>query len=105
LPRGTFLNCFRSEVSELADSLLNSGVELVLDGRREASNRCDGQHNLTTATDAMNGRIVDVKVVEKQMGPAHRDFFGPSNAMNVDRIRQLALRWRDNPLDKAKVPL
>jgi hypothetical protein len=53
--------------------------------------------------DTTQKKIVDFEIPERQIGFGKASYFGPSNGMEVDGVRRLIVRWKEDPIANAKV--
>jgi hypothetical protein len=67
------------------------------------SQRRNAPYCVVDFDDGMNGKIVDIEMIEKEHGSIHGNCFGPSNVMEMEGVRRLVLPWKPNSLDNAKV--
>jgi hypothetical protein len=60
------------------------------------SQRRNASHCIVDFIDAHSGKIVDFEILEKNVGFFHGTYCGPSNGMEVEGVRRLIRRWKDD---------
>jgi hypothetical protein len=83
------------ESCALARDAMEGPVIIAMDG--SWSQRRNAAHCVVDFINAHTGKIVDFEIIEKDVGFFHGNYHGPSNGMEVEGVRRLIRRWKDDP--------
>jgi hypothetical protein len=81
---------------------MNPETIIAMDGSR--SRRRNAMHCAADFVDSYIKTLLDFDIIEKQIGFIHGNYFGASNRMEVEGVRHLRERWKENNGLIEKVP-
>lgn len=59
------------------------------------SHRCNANHFLLDFIDIRSGKVVDCQILSK-LGNKNERYEGPSNCMEIEALKLMILRWKDD---------